>query len=71
MIAGIPSVIAINVGEGLVLFSDGEVSPVAEWVDAEGDVVDTSDKAFAAIVQHSGKWHVVVLGDFNSKEDLH
>lgn len=61
---------AINRAQGVVLMTSGQVYPVSEWMNGEGDETDDAQGAEFAVVQGpDGRWHTLELSDFETVKE--
>lgn len=58
---------ALNVRDGLFMDGDGNVYPVTNWFDADGDECERED-AVTAVAGEGGCWFSITLSEFLSSE---
>lgn len=64
------SVAAIHRGRRLFLSEDGDVYPITNLYDADGDETDDIDLAVSAVAGTEGRWFALVLADFDTSATL-
>ena len=58
-------IIWANMSEGVMLRSDGVPGKITEWLDADGEDVDSADDAVVVMVEWSdGRLSTVEIGEF-------